>query len=93
MPQLRQVVATKAVAEPPVAEDDTALDDVVGPDEDGNSEEARATRRFIRGSPNKVRRVLNCIRGRTYEDALRILTFLPYRCAQPVDAMPLRTWR
>lgn len=44
-------------------------------------EEARAVLRFQRGSATKVRRVLDCIRGRTYEDALKILTYLPYRCA------------
>jgi hypothetical protein len=43
--------------------------------------EARAILRFVRGSPNKMRRVLDTIRGKTYEDALKILTFMPYKCA------------
>lgn len=46
-----------------------------------DGEQARAVLRYIRGSPNKVRRVLDTIRGRTYEDALGMLEFMPYRCA------------
>jgi len=44
---------------------------------------AQAVSRYIRMSPNKVRRVLNQIRGCTYEEALIVLEFLPYR-AEPV---------
>ncbi|KAL3150217.1 hypothetical protein ABBQ32_000076 [Trebouxia sp. C0010 RCD-2024] len=40
--------------------------------------------RFIRGSPSKVRRVLDQIRGRTYEDALMILEYTPYRACEPI---------
>lgn len=43
--------------------------------------EARSILRFVRGSPNKMRRVLDTIRGKTYEDALKTLTFMPYKCA------------
>jgi large subunit ribosomal protein L22 len=35
-------------------------------------------------SPQKVRRVLNQIRGRSYQEALMILEFLPYSAGGPV---------
>lgn len=76
------VVARAAAAEPQIA-----VDPVVDAD-DGYAEvdEARAVLRFQRGSATKMRRVLDCIRGRTYEDALKILTYLPYRCASGFKA-------
>ncbi len=41
-----------------------------------------ATGKYIRLSPNKVRRVLTQIRGKTYPEAMMILEFMPYRpCA------------
>ena len=40
--------------------------------------------RYIRMSPYKVRRVLDQIRGRSYEEALMILEFMPYRACDPV---------
>ena len=40
---------------------------------------AKAVARYIRMSPTKVRRVLNQIRGCSYEEALILLEFLPYR--------------
>jgi large subunit ribosomal protein L22 len=45
---------------------------------------AKAVARFIRISPSKVRRVLNQIRGCTYEEALILLEFLPYRACEPI---------
>lgn len=39
----------------------------------------KAVAKYIRISPQKVRRVLNQIRGRSYQEALMILEFLPYR--------------
>jgi large subunit ribosomal protein L22 len=44
----------------------------------------KAVARFIRMSPTKVARVLNQIRGCTYEEALLLLEFLPYRACEPV---------
>ena len=41
--------------------------------------EAKAFGRYIRMSPNKVRRVLNQIRGKDYKEALMLLEFMPYR--------------
>jgi large subunit ribosomal protein L22 len=44
----------------------------------------RAVAKYIRMSPHKVRRVLNQIRGRSYQEALMILEFLPYDAGGPV---------
>lgn len=46
--------------------------------------ETKAIARYIRMSPNKVRRVLDQIRGRSYREALIILEFMPYRACEPV---------
>lgn len=35
--------------------------------------------RYVRMSPFKVRRILDQIRGRSYNEALMILKFMPYR--------------
>lgn len=48
------------------------------------SNEVKAIARYIRMSPHKVRRVLDQIRGRTYQEALIILEFMPYRACEPV---------
>jgi large subunit ribosomal protein L22 len=45
---------------------------------------AYATARYIRMSPHKVRRVLDQIRGRSYQEALIVLEFMPYRACEPV---------
>ena len=44
----------------------------------------KAVGRYIRISPTKVRRVLDQIRGRSYQEALMILEFLPYRVCGPI---------
>ena len=41
--------------------------------------EAVAFARYIRMSPFKVRRVLDQIRGRSFNDALLIVKFMPYK--------------
>ncbi len=46
--------------------------------------ETQSIARYIRMSPLKVRRVLDQIRGRSYQDALMILEFMPYRACKPV---------
>ncbi|QZZ19224.1 50S ribosomal protein L22 [Leptothermofonsia sichuanensis E412] len=46
--------------------------------------EVKASARYIRMSPHKVRRVLDQIRGRSYREALIILEFMPYRACEPV---------
>lgn len=49
-----------------------------------NSQSVKAVAKYIRMSPQKVRRVLNQIRGRSYQEALMILEFLPYSAGGPV---------
>jgi len=49
-----------------------------------NIQKIKAVAKYIRMSPNKVRRVLNQIRGRSYQEALMILEFLPYDAGGPV---------
>ncbi len=48
------------------------------------SNQVKATARYIRMSPHKVRRVLDQIRGRSYREALIVLEFMPYRACEPV---------
>lgn len=45
---------------------------------------SKAVAKYIRISPTKVRRVLDQIRGRSYEEALMILEFLPYKASGPI---------
>ena len=49
-----------------------------------NQTEAKAFGRYIRMSPNKVRRVLNQIRGKNHKEGLMLLEFMPYRACGPV---------
>nr|YP_010932626.1 ribosomal protein L22 [Klebsormidium dissectum]WKT06525.1 ribosomal protein L22 [Klebsormidium dissectum] len=44
----------------------------------------KAVLRGVRMSPHKVRRVLDQIRGRTYEEVLILLEFLPYKARIPI---------
>ena len=44
----------------------------------------KASAKYIRMSPHKIRRVLNRIRGRSYQETLMILEFLPYTAVGPV---------
>lgn len=46
--------------------------------------EVKAIARYVRMSPYKVRRVLDQIRGRSYQEALIILEFMPYRACEPI---------
>jgi large subunit ribosomal protein L22 len=45
---------------------------------------AKASAKYLRLSPKKARRVLNQIRGYSYQDALMILEFMPYRACNPI---------
>ncbi len=47
--------------------------------------EASATARQIRGSARKVRQVADLIRGKSVQDALNILQFLPKAAARPIE--------
>lgn len=44
----------------------------------------KATAKNIKGSPQKVRRILDLVRGRPVEEALQTLRFLPSPMAQQV---------
>nr|YP_010938215.1 hypothetical protein RMF24_pgp061 [Meringosphaera mediterranea]WLD05728.1 hypothetical protein [Meringosphaera mediterranea]WLD05862.1 hypothetical protein [Meringosphaera mediterranea]WLD06082.1 hypothetical protein [Meringosphaera mediterranea] len=46
--------------------------------------QTRAKGRYIRMSPRKVRRVLNQIRGKSYQEALMLLEFMPYKACGAV---------
>lgn len=48
------------------------------------SEQVKAVAKYIRMSPRKVRRVLDQIRGKSYQDALIILEFMPYKACEPI---------
>ena len=50
-----------------------------------NSRSMQAVGKFIRMSPIKIQRVLRQISGCSYEEALILLKFLPYRACQPVS--------
>ena len=49
-----------------------------------NTQSVRAVAKYIRMSPHKIRRVLDQIRGRSYQEALMILEFLPYNAGGPI---------
>lgn len=51
--------------------------------------EISAQGKFIRMSPTKVERVLNQIRGKSYSQASKLLTFMPYRSCQPINKILL----
>nr|YP_009732901.1 ribosomal protein L22 [Diphyscium foliosum]QHU77243.1 ribosomal protein L22 [Diphyscium foliosum] len=51
---------------------------------DKSNLEVRALAKHIRMSAHKARRVIDQIRGRSYEEALMILEFMPYRACYPV---------
>jgi len=49
-----------------------------------NKQSIKAVAKYIRMSPHKIRRVLDQIRGRSYQEALMILEFLPYDAGGPI---------
>nr|YP_009327040.1 50S ribosomal protein L22 [Pleurocladia lacustris]ANS57605.1 50S ribosomal protein L22 [Pleurocladia lacustris]ANS57749.1 50S ribosomal protein L22 [Pleurocladia lacustris] len=49
-----------------------------------NKQTAKAVSKYIRISSNKVRHVLDQIRGRSYLEALMLLQFMPYRACGPI---------
>ena len=46
--------------------------------------EIRAVSKYVRMSPNKIRRVLRQIQGKTYSEALLLLEFMPYSSCTPI---------
>lgn len=49
--------------------------------------EARATVKYVRTSPRKMRRVVDLIRGQHVEEARRILKFTPLGAARDVEKL------
>ena len=49
-----------------------------------NSQSVKAVAKYIRMSPHKIRRVIDQIRGRSYQEGLMILEFLPYDAGGPI---------
>ncbi|MBN1994938.1 MAG: 50S ribosomal protein L22 [Anaerolineae bacterium] len=47
--------------------------------------QVRAVSKYIMGSPIKMRRMVNAVRGMRVEDALQMLALLPHRAAKPVS--------
>ena len=48
------------------------------------TQSVKAVAKYIRMSPHKVRRILDQIRGCSYQEALMILEFLPYDAGGPI---------
>nr|AJB98500.1 ribosomal protein L22 [Helminthostachys zeylanica] len=51
---------------------------------ENSDKEVRALARYVNASARKARRVIDQIRGRSYEEALILLEFMPYRACYPV---------
>ncbi|MBZ5499605.1 MAG: 50S ribosomal protein L22 [Acidobacteriia bacterium] len=51
--------------------------------------EARATGKYLKGSPQKARLVIDLIRGRRVQEALAILKFTKKRATRPVEKVLL----
>jgi large subunit ribosomal protein L22 len=49
-----------------------------------NTQSVKARAKYIRMSPHKIRRVIDQLRGRSYQEALMILEFLPYDASGPI---------
>ena len=45
---------------------------------------AKATAKYVRMSPSKVRRVLKHLKYLSYQEALIVLEFLPYKSCLPI---------
>ena len=46
--------------------------------------EVKAVAKRIRMAPNKIRRVLRQIQGKSYKEALILLEFMPYASCEPI---------
>lgn len=47
--------------------------------------EAKAVAKYMRISPNKARQVADVIRGKSTDEALAVLRFMPKRAAGPIE--------
>lgn len=52
-----------------------------------NNLHIKATSKYLRISPTKVRRVLNQIVGKSYEEALILLEYMPYRSCNSISKL------
>mmetsp|Transcript_25736 Transcript_25736/g.69853 ORF Transcript_25736/g.69853 Transcript_25736/m.69853 type:complete len:183 (+) Transcript_25736:642-1190(+) len=66
------------------AEPETAPAPAPEPPMPSGPKEAKAHLRFQRGSVFKVRRVLDTIRGRPYEEALVLMEYMPYKACESI---------
>lgn len=46
--------------------------------------EVQAVSKYVRMAPNKIRRILRQIQGKSYEEALMLLTFMPHASCEPI---------
>lgn len=46
--------------------------------------EVQAVSKYVRMAPNKIRRILRQIQGKSYEEAVMLLTFLPHASCEPI---------
>jgi ribosomal protein L22 len=52
--------------------------------------EVKAVAKRIRMAPNKIRRVLRQIQGKSYKEALTLIEFLPYSSCKPALGIKTR---
>ena len=48
------------------------------------SNEVQAMSKYVRMAPTKVRRILRQVQGKSYEEALMLLEFLPHASCEPI---------
>ena len=53
-----------------------------------NNPKIKASSKYLRMSPTKVRRVLTQLVGKSYEEALILLEYMPYRSCGPISKSP-----
>jgi large subunit ribosomal protein L22 len=49
--------------------------------------QAKAIARYVHLSPRKVRKVIDLVRGKTVNDAINALHFIPQRASMPVEKL------
>ena len=47
--------------------------------------EIQAVSKYVRIAPNKIRRILRQIQGKSYEEAAMLLSFLPHASCEPIS--------
>jgi len=52
-----------------------------------NNPKIKASSKYLRMSPTKVRRVLTQLVGKSYEEALILLEYMPYRSCGPISKL------